>query len=126
VATSLRLRRLLCAGAVAACAVGVAVSGELSAGALLAVGAAGLAVGAVALARRAGEDAAPVGRRGLPWLAWLVAAFAWEAAALADGDLPTVSDLADPVLAHPEVRAAATVVWLATGLWLASRPGRRG
>jgi hypothetical protein len=126
VAPSPPFRRLLCAGAVAACAAGVAVSGELSAGALLAVGAAGLAVGAVALTRRAGEDAAPVGRRGLPWLVWLAAALAWEAAALADDDLPTVSDLADPVLAQPAVRAAATVVWLAVGLWLASRPGRRG
>ncbi|MGY1641736.1 hypothetical protein ACI782_11475 [Geodermatophilus sp. SYSU D00703] len=120
-----RLGRLLCAGGVAACAAGVAVSGELSPGALLAVGAAGLAVCAVALARRAGEDAAPVGPRGLPWLAWLAAALAWEGAALADADLPTVSDLADPVLAHPGARAAATVGWLAAGLWLAARPGRR-
>ncbi|MGY1590736.1 hypothetical protein ACI79D_02045 [Geodermatophilus sp. SYSU D00708] len=119
-------RRLLCACAVAACAAAVAVSGELSPGALLAVGTAGLAVGALALARRAGAGAAPVGRRGLPWLTWVVAALAWEAAALADDDLPAVSDLADPVLAHPGARAAATVAWLAAGLWLASRPGRRG
>ncbi|MGY1690808.1 hypothetical protein [Geodermatophilus sp. SYSU D01105] len=118
-------RRLLGATGVAACAAGVAVSGELSTGALVAVGTAGLAVCAVAVARRAGAGAAPVGRRGLPWLAWLAAALVWEAVALADDDLPTVSDLADPVLAHPGVRAAATGAWLVAGLWLARRPRRR-
>jgi hypothetical protein len=119
------LRRLTCATAAAACAATVAVAGELSAGALLAVTAAGLVVAGVGLARRAGAAAPPVGRRGAPWLVWLVAAAAWELATLADDDRPTLSDLADPVLAHPAARAAATLGWLAAGAWLVARPGRR-
>jgi hypothetical protein len=103
------------------CVAGVAVCGELSAGALLGVGAAGVVVSAAALARRAGQAARPVGRSGLPWLAWLAAAGGWEVATLATG-LPTLSDLADPVLVHPAVRAAATMLWLAAGAWLATRP----
>jgi hypothetical protein len=81
-------------------------------------------VAVVGLARRAGEAALPVGRRGLPWLGWLAAGVAWELLALLDDDVPTLSDLADPVLAHPPVRAAATVAWLIAGAWLLARPGR--
>ena len=98
--------------------------GELSLGALLAVGATGTAVAVVAIARRAGEAAPPVGRRGLPWSGWLAAALAWEVWALVDDDLPTVSDLADPLLAHPASRGAATLCWLAGGAWLLARPRR--
>lgn len=123
---SRRLRRLTCAVVAAACAAAVAVSGELSTGALLAVTTAGLAVAGVGLARRAGAAAPPVGRRGTPWLVWLAAAAAWELVTLADDDLPTLSDLADPVLAHPVARAAATVGWLAAGAWLVARPRRPG
>ena len=118
-------RRLTCAGAALACATAVAVSGELSAGALLAVTAAGLVVAAVGLVRRAGAEAPRIGRRGLPWLGWLAAAVVWELATLADDDLPTLSDLADPVLASPLARGAATLGWLAAGAWLVSRPGPR-
>ncbi len=118
------LRRLTCAAAVA-CAVTVAVTGELSTGALLAVATAGLAVAGIGLARRAGAAAPPVGRRGAPWLAWLVAAAAWEAVTLADDDLPALSDLADPVLASPALRGLATLGWLALGTWLATRPRSR-
>jgi hypothetical protein len=119
-------RRLTWAALAVPCAAGVAVAGELSAGALLAVGAAGVVVSVVALTRRAGRASPPVGRRGLPWLGWLVLAVAWEVATLAGG-LPTLSDLADPALAHPAGRAAATVCWVAAGAWLATRPrhGRR-
>ncbi|WNV73664.1 hypothetical protein [Geodermatophilus sp. DSM 44513] len=102
----------------------VAVAGELSAGALLAVTAAGAAVTGVGLARRAGAGAPPVGRRGLPWLGWLAAALAWELVTLADAGLPTLSDLADPVLASPLARGAATLGWLAAGAWLVTRPRR--
>ncbi|SNS17037.1 hypothetical protein SAMN06893096_102331 [Geodermatophilus pulveris] len=102
----------------------VAVSGQLSAGALVAVAAAGAAVTATGLARRAGAGAPPVGRRGLPWLVWLAAALGWELVTLADADLPTLSDLADPVLAVPLVRGAATLAWLAAGAWLLTRPRR--
>jgi hypothetical protein len=122
---SRRLRRLTWAAAAAACAAAVAVSGELSAGALLAVAAAGVVVAGVGVARRAGAAAPPVGRRGLPWLGWLAAAVVWELVTLADDDLPTLSDLADPVLASPALRGLATVCWLAVGAWLVARPGPR-
>jgi hypothetical protein len=122
-------RRLVPAAAACALAgtvaVTVAVAGELSAGALLAVAAAGLAVAGVGLARRAGAAAPPVGRRGAPWLGWLAAAAGWEAVTLADDDLPTLSDLADPLLASPVLRGAATLAWLAAGAWLVTRPGPR-
>ena len=42
--------------------------------------------------------------------------------ALLDDDVPTVSDLADPVLAVPAIRAAATLLWCAVGAWLVARP----
>ncbi|MGR6964640.1 hypothetical protein ACU610_09300 [Geodermatophilus sp. URMC 61] len=118
-------RRLTCGTAAAACAATVAVAGELSTGALLAVAAAGVVVTAVGLARRAGAAAPPVGRRGAPWLGWLAVAVAWELVVLADDDLPTLSDLADPLLAAPVVRAGATLAWLAAGAWLVTRPARR-
>jgi len=118
-------RRLTCAAAAVACAVAVAAAGELSPGALLAVAAAGAVVTAAGLTRRAGAGAAPVGRRGLPWLGWLGAAVAWELVTLADDDLPTLSALADPVLALPVLRGGATLAWLAAGAWLVTRPGCR-
>ena len=105
------------------CVAAVVVFGELSTGALLAVGGTGVLFAVVGLARRAGEAALPVGRRGLPWQGWLAAGVAWELLALLDDDLPTVSDLADLVLGHPPVRAAATVAWLIAGAWLLTRPG---
>ena len=105
------------------CAVVVAMAGELSARALVAVGIAAAVVVAAGLRRRAGEAARPVGRAGLPWLAWLAALAAWEAFALADQRVPTLSNLLDPVLAQPAVRAAATLCWLAAGAWLVRRPG---
>src|SRR3954470_21008742 len=80
------------------CVAAVIVFGELSTGALLAVGGTGVLVAVVGLARRSGEAALPVGRRGLPWLGWLAAALAWEFLTLLDDDLLTVSDLADRVL----------------------------
>ena len=107
------------------CAAAVAVAGELSTGALLAVTAAGLVVAGVGVARRAGAGAERVGRRGLPWLGWLAAAALWEVGTLADDDLPTLSDLADPVLASPALRGLATLGWLALGAWLVTRPGAR-
>jgi hypothetical protein len=107
------------------CAAAVTVFGELSIGALLAVGGTGLLVTVVGLARRAGEAAPPVGRAGLPWLGWLAAGVAWEFFALLDDEVSTVSDLADPVLAHPAVRAAATLAWLLAGAWLLRRPRHR-
>jgi hypothetical protein len=106
------------------CVPAVLVSGELSTGALLAVGGTGVLVAGVGLARRAGGAAVPVGRRGLPWLCWLAVAAACEVVTLLDDDLPALSDLADVPLAHPLVRGAATVGWLVAGAWLVTRPGR--
>ena len=107
------------------CVAAVVVYGELSTPALVAVGTTGALLAAVALGRRAGQAAQPVGSRGLPWLIWLAAATAWELLTLVNEDLPTLSDLVDPVLAHPALRGAATVGWLAGGAWLLARPRHR-
>jgi hypothetical protein len=117
--------RLTAAAVAVPCVATVVVWGELSLGAFLAVVTAGVIVVGLGLARRAGEAAPPVGRRGVPWLGWLTAAVAWELVTLADDGVPTVSDLADPLLAHPVLRGAATLAWLAAGAWLLARPGRR-
>jgi hypothetical protein len=100
----------------------VATFGELSVQALLVVSATGLAIVWRGLARRAGAAAAPVGVGGLPWCAWLVVLALWELAMDLDDRVPTLSDLADPVLAHPVLRGLATVGWLAAGFWLVARP----
>lgn len=107
------------------CAAAVGAWGELSTGALVAVLTAGAVVVVLGLVRRSGEAAPEVGRRGLPWLAWLVLALAWELGTLLADDLPTVSDLADPLLAPPLPRAVATLAWLAAGAWLLARPHRQ-
>ncbi|MCZ2860733.1 hypothetical protein [Blastococcus sp. VKM Ac-2987] len=107
------------------CAAAVMAWGELSVGALLAIGTAGTAVVVVALVRQSGGTVPPVGRRALPWLALAVAAVSWELVTLADDELPTASDLADPFLAQPLLRGGATVCWLAVGAWLLDRPRRR-
>lgn len=124
-ASSRRTRRLASLALGVPCVAAVMLFGELSTGALLAVGGTGVLVAAVGLARSAGEAAPPVGRRGLPWLGWLAAALAWEAVALLDADVPTASDLADPLLALPPVRGAATACWLLAGAWLVGRPAHR-
>jgi len=121
--TSSPLVRRLTSAAVAAACVGAVVGWcELSLGALGAVGIAGAVVVGLGLVRRSGAASPPVGRRGLPWLAWLAAAVSWELVTLADDDLATTSDLTDPLLAHPVLRGAATVGWLAAGAWLLARP----
>jgi hypothetical protein len=124
VVPSIGVRRLVCGALAVPCAAAVVVFGELSAGALVAVGATGLLVGGLGLAARAGEAEPMVGRRGLPWAAWLVAAAAWELVTLLHADLPSVSDLADPVLAHPLARGTATFAWMAGGAWLVTRRAR--
>jgi hypothetical protein len=55
----------------------------------------------------------------------VAAVVGWELITLADDDMPTVSDLADPALAHPALRGAATLCWLAAGAWLLTRPRHR-
>jgi hypothetical protein len=91
----------------------------------VAVGGTGVLFAVVGLAGRAGAAAPPVGRRGLPWLGWLAAVVGWEVLTLLDDDLPTLSDLADPVLAHPPVPGAATVGSLVAGAWLLARSSHR-
>jgi hypothetical protein len=118
-------RRLTAAALAVGCVVPVVLCGELSSGALLGVGIGGGAVAALGVARRSGEAARPVGRRALPWAGWLAAVLGWELVALSDVDLPTVSDLADPLLAHPAARGVATLGWLAAGGWLLARPRHR-
>jgi hypothetical protein len=101
----------------------VATFGELSIEAFVAVLAIGCPLVASALLRRAGSAATPAGPGAFAWLGWLVAVALWELAlAWQHGAYPTLSDLADPVLAHPAARAVATLGWLATGLWLLRRP----
>jgi hypothetical protein len=124
--SSLPARRLTCAAAAVAAVAAVVAWGELSPGALLAVGGTGAVVVGLGLARRSGEAAPPVGRAGLPWLGWLAAAATWELWTLADDDVPTISDLADPLLADPALRGLATLCWLAAGAWLLARPSGRG
>lgn len=114
-------RRVASVAAVTPAVAAVTVYGELSTEALVAVGVTGAAVATVGLARRAGEAAPPVGRSGLPWLVWAAAAVSWELVTLVHDSLYTLSDIADPVLAHPPLRAAATVAWLLAGAWLLDR-----
>ncbi|MDP9461710.1 MAG: hypothetical protein M3Q22_16155 [Actinomycetota bacterium] len=61
--SSLCTRQLTSSVVALACTAAVVVFGELSTGALLAVGGTGVLAAAVGLARHAGEAAAPVGRR---------------------------------------------------------------
>lgn len=107
------------------CIVVVAVYGELSVQSLVTVAATGTVLVVVGLACRAGEGADPVGRRGLAWSVWLVTALVWEGSTWRDDRLSTLSDLMDPVLAHPVLRGAATACWLAVGAWLLARPAQR-
>ena len=104
------------------CAAAVAGFGELSTGALVVVLAAGTVVVGVGLVRRTGRGAPPVGRAVLPWLPLLAAVGVWELATLTSDRAPTVSDLLDPVLGIPVIRAVATLAWLAAGAWLVTRP----
>ena len=119
------MRRVTVAAGATACAGAVMASGELSLGALLAVGTVGTIIVGLGLVRRCGETAPPVGRQGLPWLVWGTAAVSWEFVMLVDDDMPSLSDLADPALAHPALRGTATLCWLGAGAWLLTRPSSR-
>jgi len=101
----------------------VAGYGELSAGAMVAVLAAGFVLAGVGLRRRAGSAVPPVRAGGRAWLLWLGALAGWELVTLlAGGRLATLSDLLDPTLAHGVDRGLATLVWFAAGVWLLGRP----
>lgn len=135
-------RPLTVAALGAGSATAVAIAGELSTGAHVAVIGTVSIVAAVALARpvapRTRGQKSPFlpdgGGRSRPpprqkWRSLLVVAvvvLAWEGISLATPGLPTVSDLLDPVLAHPLPRGAATLAWYAVGVRLAAvdAPGR--
>ena len=100
----------------------VATYGELTIQAFVAVLVSGGVLTAAALRRRAGS-AAPAVPGAVVWLVWLVAVGLWELYTfLHQQRLPTLSDLTDPILAHPLVRGAATVAWFSAGIWLLRRP----
>jgi hypothetical protein len=107
-------------------AAAVAGYGELSAGAMVTVLAAGFVLAGLGLQRRAGS-AAPPARAGVRgWLVWLGALAGWELCALLAGDrLQTLSDLLDPTLAHRVDRGLATLLWFAAGVWLLGRPSAK-
>jgi hypothetical protein len=105
------------------CAAAVAGYGELHAGSLVAVATTGTLIAGVGLIRRTGAGSPSEGRLPSAPLLFLGAVLAVvEVVALLDDDVPTVSDLADPALAVPAIRAAATLVWCAVGAWLVARP----
>ena len=105
------------------CAAAVAFYGELDPGSLVAVTTTGTLVAGVGVLRRTGADSPPSEGRALT--AWLLLGgvlASFEVVALLHDGIPTVSDLADPALAVPVVRATATVLWCALGAWLVARP----
>ncbi len=104
------------------CAAAVGVYGELDRRSLVAVTTAGTLVAVVGLLRRTGAGSPRGGSLPRVWLVLGAALAVFEVVALLHDDVPTVSDLADPVLGVPAVRAAATLVWCAVGAWLVTRP----
>lgn len=105
------------------CAAAVAGYGELHPGSLVAVAATGTLIAGVGLIRRTGAGSPSQGRLPSTPLLFLGAVLAVvEVVALLHDGVPTVSDLVDPALAVPAVRAAATLVWCAVGAWLVARP----
>jgi hypothetical protein len=104
------------------CAATVAAYGELHTGSLVAVATTGTLVAGVGLIRRTGAGSPSEGRLPNAWLSLGAVLAVVEVVALLDDGVPTVSDLADPALAVPVIRAAATLVWCAVGAWLVARP----
>jgi hypothetical protein len=82
-----------------------------------------LVPGAPGVRRRPAPDSAG-GRGALVWLALLLVFTGWELYALfasPSAAHPTVSALSGPLLAPHWHRAAAYLLWLAGGVWLARR-----
>jgi hypothetical protein len=104
------------------CAAAVAACGELHAGSHVALGTTGTLIAGVGLIRRTGAGSPSEGRLPSAWLILGAVLAVVEGVALLDDDVPTVSDLADPALAVPVIRAAATLLWSAVGAWLVARP----
>ena len=104
------------------CAAAVAAYGELHAGSLVAVATTGTLIAGVGLIRRTGAGSPSGGSLPSAWPLLGAVLVVVEAVALPDDDIPTVSDLADPALAVPVIRAAATLLWCVVGAWLVARP----
>jgi hypothetical protein len=104
------------------CAAAVAAYGELHPGSLVAVATTGTLIAGVGLLRRTGAGSSSDGRPPSAWLLLGAVLAVVEVVALLDDDVPTVSDLADPALAVPVIRAAATLLWYVVGAWLIARP----
>ena len=111
-----------CGALALGCAAAVAAYGELHPGSLVAVTTTGTLVAGAGVLRRTGAGSPSGGRLPSAWLPLGAAIAVVEVIALLHDDVPTVSDLADPALAVPVVRAAATLVWCAVGTWLVARP----
>ena len=95
----------------------------LAAGAVVIGWALGLLPGVPAARRLPGPESAG-GRGALVWLALALVFTGWELYALFASPAhahPTVSALAGPLLAPHWQRAAAYLLWLAGGAWLARR-----
>ena len=104
------------------CAAAVAAYGELDPRSLVAVTATGTLVAGIGLLRRTGAGSPSGGRLPNAWLLPGAVLAVFEVVALLHDGVPTVSDLADPALAVPGIRAAATLLWCAVGAWLVARP----
>jgi len=104
------------------CAVAVVIYGELDRGSLVAVTTTGTLVAGVGLIRRTGAGSPSEGRLPSAWLLLGALLAVFEVVALLHDGVPTVSDVADPALAVPVIRAAATLLWCVVGAWLVARP----
>jgi len=79
-------------------------------------------VAGVGLIRRTGAGSPSEGRLPSAWLLLGALLAVFEVVALLHDGVPTVSDVADPALAVPVIRAAATLLWCVVGAWLVARP----
>jgi hypothetical protein len=104
------------------CATAVATYGELHPASLVAVATTGTLIAGVGLIRRTGAGSPSEGGPPRAWFLLGAVLAVVEVVALLDDDVPTISDLADPPLAVPAIRAAATLLWCAVGAWLVARP----
>ncbi len=119
-----RRRRAAVVGATVAYALLAALCRPLTGPALVAVLVAGLPLCWIGVRRRP-RRAGPVGRRSAAvWLGLAASAVAFELALWLGPDdeaHPTLSTLADPVLSTYPGRVLGYLLWLGSGLWLASR-----
>jgi hypothetical protein len=117
-------RRLLVAAAIVAYALVAALFRPLTNPALVAVLVVGVPLAWIGIRRRPRREAAAGRRSAALWLGIGGLAAVFELAVwLGPDDVahPTLSTLADPVLNTYPGRVAGYVVWIGSGVWLASR-----